>query len=281
MTDETFWGFIGALGGVIDEDGADLLGERLTSLKAEAVEAFCLLLAGKVRALTALPLEGRPVRDVGDEGRPPIPLVGDAYENLLYAVVASGRTRYEAVLADPAAVEGEEWEAGQAELLVDVVATALWDVAGLDWAGNFDPMLSCLPDGGRWCETYRGSAWKSAPGAYMKAAHAMDQALNDSAEWRAWWSQTGLRKVEVSVTVNADRSRERVERGKETVRASFDRDRSYFADRDPAPLSLVDEFGEVLPRRRRAGLLHAVGRRRRFGRELTHVPEVCHARSAR
>ncbi|MEU8197394.1 DUF4240 domain-containing protein [Microbispora amethystogenes] len=223
MTDETFWGFIGALGGVIDEDGADLLGERLASLEAEAVEEFCLLLAGKVRALTALPLEGRPVRDVGDEGAVRRSRLSvDAYENLLYAVVASGRTRYEAVLADPAAVEGEEWDAGQAELLVDVVATVLWDVAGLDWAGDFDPLLSCPPDGGRWYETYRGSAWKSAPGAYMKAAHAMDQALNDSAEWRAWWSQTGLRKVEVSVTVNADRSRERVGRGKETVRARFD-----------------------------------------------------------
>ncbi|GIH60915.1 DUF4240 domain-containing protein [Microbispora siamensis] len=104
MTDETFWDLIGTLDGVIDEDGADLLGERLSSLGAQEVEAFCAHLAGKVRALTGLPLEGRPVPDVSDEGRPPIPLVGDAYENLLYAVVAAGRERYEAVLADPPAV---------------------------------------------------------------------------------------------------------------------------------------------------------------------------------
>ncbi|OPG12007.1 hypothetical protein B1L11_16720 [Microbispora sp. GKU 823] len=228
---------IGTLDGVIDEDGADLLGERLSSLGAQEVEAFCAHLAGKVRALTGLPLEGRPVPDVSDEGRPPIPLVGDAYENLLYAVVAAGRGRYEAVLADPPAVEDEEWDAGQAELLVDVVATVLWDVAGLHWARDFDLLLSGLPDGGRWYDTYRGSAWKGAPGAYMRAAHTLDQALNDSAEWRAWWGQAGLRMIEVGVTVNADRNRERVERGKEIAKATFERDRSYFADRDPAGLA--------------------------------------------
>lgn len=237
MTDEDFWELIGTLGGVIDEDGADLLGERLSSLGAQEVESFCAHLAGKVRALTGLALEGRPVPDVSDEGRPPIPLVGDAYENLLYAVVAAGRERYEAVLADPPAVEDEEWDAGQAELLVDVVATVLWDVVGLDWARDFDPLLSGLPDGGRWYDTYRGSAWKGAPGAYMKAAHALDQALNDSAEWRAWWRQTGLRRIEVGVTVNANRNRERVGRGKEMAKARFERDRSYFSDRDRAALA--------------------------------------------
>ncbi len=237
MTDEDFWELIGTLGGVVDEDGADLLGERLSSLGAQEVESFCAHLAGKVRALTALPLEGRPVADVSDEGRPPSPLVGDAHENLLYAVVAAGRQRYEAVLADAAAAQDEEWDAGEAELLVDAVAAVLWDVAGLDWSESFDPVLSGLPDGGRWYDIYRGSAWKSVPGGYRKAAHALDQALNDSAEWRAWWSQTGLRKIEVGVTVNADRNRDRVERGREIARAGFERDRSYFADRDPAALT--------------------------------------------
>ncbi|MEU6429073.1 DUF4240 domain-containing protein [Microbispora sp. NPDC046973] len=236
MTDEIFWELVGTLDGVIDEDSADLLGERLSSVAAEEVKVFCGHLAAKVRALAGLPLEGRPVPDVGDEGRPPIPLAGDAYENLLYAVIAAGRERYEAVLADPAAAEDEEWDAGEAELLVDVVANVLWDVAGLDWYEEFDPLLSGLPADGRWYDTRRGSAWKSAPRQYENAAHALDRALNDSEEWRAWWSQTGLRKVEVGVTVNGDRDVQNVERGTAIARAEFRMGRSYFGERDAAGL---------------------------------------------
>ncbi|MEU6410781.1 DUF4240 domain-containing protein [Microbispora sp. NPDC046933] len=236
MTDETFWDLIDTLDGVIDEDGADLLGERLSSLSAEEVEAFCAHLAGKVGALAELPLEGRPIPDVSDEGRPPIPLVGDAYENLLYAVVAAGRERYEAVLADPAAAEGGEWDAGEAELLVDVAATVLWDVAGQDWCEEFDPLLSGLPADGRWYDTRRGSAWKSAPRQYGNAAHALDRALNDSEEWRAWWSQTGLRKIKVGVVVNSDGNLGNVERGRSIARAEFRMSRSYFGERDSAGL---------------------------------------------
>ncbi|WP_185949399.1 DUF4240 domain-containing protein [Microbispora sp. KK1-11] len=248
MTDEVFWELVGMLDGVVDEDGADLLGERLSSLGAEEVEAFCAHLAAKARALTALALEVRPVPDVSDDGGPPIPLVGDAYENLLYAMVAAGRERYEAVLADPAAAEDEEWDAGEAELLVDAVATVLWDVAGLDWYEEFDSLLSGLPVDGRWYDTRRGSAWKSAPRQYENAAHALDRALNDSAEWRAWWSQTGLRKSKVGVTVNEGRDLWQVERGRTIARAEFRMGRSYFADRDPAALTklAVEETAHIM-----------------------------------
>lgn len=236
MTEETFWELIDTLDGVIDDDSIDLLTERLSSLSPEDVEGFCARLAAEVRRLAELPLEGRPVPDVSDAGHVPLPLGGDARENLLYAIVASGKAEHEAVISDPSVVEEKEWHAGDAELLIDAAATSLWTAAGVDWFDEFDPLLAPFRDDERWYETLRGSAWKSMPGAYSRAAHELDQRLNESEEWIAWWGQTSLRKIKIGITVNCDRNQHKIERGKDIARAKFEMDRSYFADRDPAAL---------------------------------------------
>jgi hypothetical protein len=242
MTEEAFWKLIDALDGVIDDDSIDVLTERLSSLSPEDVESFCAHLADKVRTLAGLPLEGSAVPDVSDAGHAALPLAGDAHENLLYAIVASGRSRYESVISDPTTVEELVWDAGVAELLMDAAATSLWDRAGVDWYDEIEPLRAHFRNDDLWYETYRGSAWKNIPRHYLIAAHELDQELNRSEEWVTWWRQTSLRKIKVAITVNADRNRHRVERGKNIAKADFEMDRSYLADRDPAALRrLVSE----------------------------------------
>ncbi|MEO3811085.1 DUF4240 domain-containing protein [Sphaerisporangium sp. B11E5] len=239
MTDDVFWELVDTLGGVIDEDGVEVLRDRLSSLTAEQIEGFAAQLSDKVRVLAATPFEGGPVPDTGEAA---CPSLGDSLENSLYAVVASGREGFSAAVEDPSTVEEGEWDAGEAELLVDTVATVLWDRAGLDWHDDFDPFLAGLPAETRWYATSRGSAWRSAPRRYEKAAHALDQALNDSGEWRAWWRQASLDRVKAGIVVNSDRNRVRIERGRRIVRAEFEMDRDYFGERDAAALeSLVAE----------------------------------------
>ncbi|WP_157099624.1 DUF4240 domain-containing protein [Microbispora sp. ATCC PTA-5024] len=163
MTHDAFWELIGLLDGVIDEDGADLLQARLASLSTEVVEGFATNLADKVRALARLPIEGVPVPDASDMGGQALSALGDSLENLLYAIVAAGRANYSAAIEEPSSIEDGDWDGGEAELLVDAVATVLWSRACLDWYEDFDPFLADLPADPRWYETARGSAWKSAP----------------------------------------------------------------------------------------------------------------------
>ncbi|MFG1971288.1 DUF4240 domain-containing protein [Nonomuraea fuscirosea] len=247
MTEETFWKLIDELDGVIDDDGVDSLGERLSSLSPQDVESFSVWLAAKVHALAELPLAGSAVPDVTDAGQAPPPLSGDAHENLLYAIVAAGRTRYDNVIATPSAVEESEWDAGEAELLIDLAATTLWESAGLDWYDEIDPLRTPSPHDEGWWETFRGSAWKSIPAAYLTAARELDQKLNRSAEWLAWWRQTSLRKIKVGITVNADNDHHLIERGRNIARAQFTMDRSHLTDRTPNALSdlVSDEITRI------------------------------------
>ncbi|MEU8358983.1 DUF4240 domain-containing protein [Nonomuraea sp. NPDC048882] len=242
MTEETFWDLIDELDGVIDDDSVDVLGEQLSSLSPEDVESFCAHLAAKVSALTELPLAGSAIPDITDAGHPPLPLSGDAHENLLYAIVAAGQARYDTVITDPSTVEESEWDAGEAELLIDLAATTLWESAGLDWYDELDPLRAPSPPDEGWWETFRGSAGKSIPAAYLTAAHELDRKLNHSAEWLAWWRQTSLRKIKVGITVNADKNHHRIERGRNIARAQFTMDRSHLTDRTPDTLrNLVSE----------------------------------------
>ncbi|GAA1272545.1 hypothetical protein GCM10009677_27080 [Sphaerisporangium rubeum] len=246
MTDDAFWELVDVLGGVVDEESADDLRERFSSLTGEQIEGFAAQLSGKVRVLAALPLEGAPVPD-GTAPGGALPLLGDALENLLYAVVAAGRDAYSAVVADPASAEDDEWDAGEAELLPDVVAEALWNQAGLDWYDDFDPFLAGLPADTRWYATSRGSAWKGVPRHYEKAAHALDLALNDSEAWRAWWRQTSLDRVKAAIVVNTTANRVQIERGRKIVRAEFQMDRDYFGGRDATAMeSLVAEEAQMI-----------------------------------
>ncbi|MGP4096206.1 DUF4240 domain-containing protein [Nonomuraea sp. KM90] len=232
MTEETFWAIIDELDGAIDDDSIDSLSERLSSLAPEDVEGFCAHLAAKVGTLSGLPLAGLAVPDVTDTGHAALPLAGDAHENLLYAIVSSGRARYERVTSDPSAVEEEEWDAGEAELLIEAAARSLWEIAGVDWSDEVDPLRAHLRHDQGWYETYRGSAWKNIPGRYLTAAHELDQKLNQSEEWLAWWRQTSLRKIKVGITVNSDKTQHKIERGKNIAKANFQMDRSYLIDRD-------------------------------------------------
>ncbi|MEV5889823.1 DUF4240 domain-containing protein [Nonomuraea fuscirosea] len=236
MTEETFWDLIDELDGVIDDDSVDALGEQLSALPPEDVESFCAHLAAKIGALAELPLAGSPIPDITDAGHAPLPLSGDAHENLLYAMVAAGRARYESALATPSAVEESEWDAAEAELLIDLAATTLWESAGLDWYDELDPLRTPSPHDEGWWETFRGSAGKSIPAAYLTAARELDQKLNRSAEWLAWWRQTSLRKIKVGITVNADNNHHRIERGRNIARAQFTMDRSHLTDRSPNAL---------------------------------------------
>jgi hypothetical protein len=232
MTEETFWTIIDELDGVIDDDSVDSLSERLSSLSPEDVEGFCAHLAAKVGTLAGLPFAGLAVPDVTDAGHAPLPLAGDAHENLLYAIVAAGRARYESVTSDFSTVEEEEWDAGEAELLIDAAATSLWEAAGVDWFDEVDPLRAHLHHDDAWYETYRGSAWKNIPRHYLTAAYELDQKLNESEEWLTWWRQTSLRKIKVGITVNSDKNRHKIQRGKRIAKADFEMDRSYLADGD-------------------------------------------------
>ncbi|MFC6084678.1 DUF4240 domain-containing protein [Sphaerisporangium aureirubrum] len=246
MTDDVFWELVDALDGVIDEESVGVLREHLSSLTVEQVEAFARHLSDKVRILAEIPFEGLPVADVSDSGGA-LPLLGDSLENLLYAVVASGRAAYSAAIEEPSGVEEEDWDAGEAELLVDTVATVLWNRAGLDWYDDFDPFLAGLPVDTRWYATSRGSAWKSAPRRYENAAHTLDQALNDSEEWRTWWRQASLERVKAGIVVNSERSRVRIERGRKIVKAEFEMDGDYFGRRDAGALeSLATEEAAMI-----------------------------------
>lgn len=224
------------LGGVVDDHGASVLAERLLSLGPEDVAAFCTQMADKVRRLAELPIEGLSVPDISDGPNPPPPLVGDARDNLLYAIVAAGKTDYESVVSDFSTVTRRVWNAGEAELLISTVADTLWSRTGRDWFDEMDPLrVSSIP-ADRWYDTYRGSASKSMPRHYLNAAFELDHKLNQSEEWVAWWRKSSLQKVEVSITVNSRRSWNRVERGETVAKAFFEMDPSYFGSRNAVAL---------------------------------------------
>lgn len=249
MTEDQFWELVGLLGGVVGDEPVELLTEALSGLDPQKVEAFCAHLASAIRRLARLPLEGLAVADVSDLGGPALPLVGDALEFFLYAVVAAGHESYERVLAHPDSATEHVWDSGEVELLTEMVSSVLWETAGIDWHIEMDPLREDghAEERGAWYESRRGSMQQGVPRAYSRTAMGVDRAIIASREWEQWWQSGSLRKLVVSVTVGAQRKRSTVERGRSIVRATFDKDRSYFEGRDESGLTrLAVEEMEVI-----------------------------------
>jgi hypothetical protein len=195
MTDDEFWTWISVLGGTADRQAVHRLTERL----GDRAEAFQHRLDEMIDALDGSRFAGLPVRDVSDPGdADPLPLLGDALESFLLAVVAAGPETYRALRTDPAAATTRPWPFGEAGLLRRVHES----ITGTGWC-------RAMVFGG-------GGTWSS----YADAVHEIAGSLNRRDDWRAWW-QAGERDHLDLVIELGDDEHGTVRCGATVVRADF------------------------------------------------------------
>lgn len=111
MPEVRFWGLIAVMGGQADDDAVARLAQALLPYPRKDVIAFQEQLARVLYTLDREELADQPVRFTGDSpcGNP-TPLNDDTFLYLRAGIVASGRDRYLAVLADPSLLASGEWD---------------------------------------------------------------------------------------------------------------------------------------------------------------------------
>lgn len=209
MIDEKFWQLIDVLGGVADRESTVQLVDRLAARPPAAAEDFARTLDAAVQGLDPSRFVMVPVRDVSDPvDAEPVPLLGDALQQFLLAVIAAGRDAYEAVRVKPETVAERSWAFGDA----DQLGTVYERVTGLTWHG-------IAPEEVGWCQPLVFSAG-SSPRSYPATIHAIADSLNARTDWRAWWAASGSATLEVVIDL-CDEDTGTVRRGNKGTKADF------------------------------------------------------------
>lgn len=205
VTDEEFWALVGLLDGVADERSI----ARLTAALADRLEEFQRRLDEAIRGLDGSRFLMLPVHDVSDpDGAEPLPLMGDALENFLLAVVAAGPEVYQSVRADPAAATTRPWSFGEADRLARVyeeITGAAPDDPAAESEGWCRPVV--FSNTGYWLP-------------YAAAVYEIAAALHTRADWQTWWETSGRSRLDLIIDL-ADEDKGIVRRGTQVVKADF------------------------------------------------------------
>lgn len=111
MSEDRFWNLVAVMGGQAGDDAVARLTQALLACQRKDVIAFQERLARVLYTLDREELADQPVRLTGDPSSgKPIPLSDDTFLYLRAGIVASGRDRYLAVLADPSLLASGEWD---------------------------------------------------------------------------------------------------------------------------------------------------------------------------
>lgn len=176
MREDTFWQLVDRPG------GARQLSAALRRLSAAELVGFHESLCAAVTAVDTAAHRAQPVADLS--GGTPGHLSDDAFEDLRLAVVAAGRTRWAAAVADPSTVAGV-WPLAAGEEFGHAVAEAYERATGDRWPG-----LDVAPDTGlvpatryRWLMILPSERW---PEPYHVQLEWLERKLNQPA-WEQWW----------------------------------------------------------------------------------------------
>ena len=116
MPEDEFWQFVEILGGSVDDEAVGRLADALRAAGKRKATGFAERLAATLYELDRFELFRQPVRwaDAPDEDI--LPLSDDSFLYLRAGIVARGKDTVDAVLADPALLETELWDDGEALL---------------------------------------------------------------------------------------------------------------------------------------------------------------------
>lgn len=132
MTDDAFWDLIGALGGDAEPERFARLTEDLARGEMERIVSFAEHLAAALYAIDSRDRMSQPVRDTADgPNSPAFPLSKEVFLYARCAVVLAGRSTWQKVVDDPAAMAGT-WDLGAEEILY-VAPVAFEQKTGSDW----------------------------------------------------------------------------------------------------------------------------------------------------
>ncbi|MFC9331635.1 DUF4240 domain-containing protein [Kitasatospora sp. NPDC057015] len=131
---DEFWTLIDLLGDPVRCDFADPLADALAQLPPTAITGFGERLAEALYRLDRQEFGAAPVIDMSSPGKP-FPQSADCFLYSRCAVVAAGRERYEAVLADPALFAPHTATTLHGEDLLYLAEDAYEQVTGEEWDG--------------------------------------------------------------------------------------------------------------------------------------------------
>ncbi|MFE5908156.1 DUF4240 domain-containing protein [Streptomyces wedmorensis] len=236
MTEEEFWSLVDILGGAANHHTAPHLTRALTGESRARIEAFSDLLAEKLQLLEDAHLAGIPVSDAHDPpGAAPVPLAGDALDNLHLAIVAAGRSRFLRVLTHPHEAADRIWDFAESDELAEAVSSAYENTTGEPWQGPLPGFHAVEPDAA--ADAAAGNPpWLSIalhgeseiPTAYFDAATSVAETIQNDPRWRAWWSQAEPQDLTIEVELGLRAERNNFTTRKARLWASFRRDSSRF-----------------------------------------------------
>ena len=139
MSEDRFWSLIAVMDGQADDDAVARLAQALSAYQRKDIVAFQERLARVLYTLDREELADQPVCFTGDPpGSQPIPLGDDTFLFLRAGIVASGRDRYLAVLANPSLLASGEWDECEKLLYVaeGVIGEAIYTVVSYATGSN-------------------------------------------------------------------------------------------------------------------------------------------------
>ncbi|MET9039434.1 DUF4240 domain-containing protein [Streptomyces mirabilis] len=236
MTEEDFWSLIDLLGGVANRRTTPALAESLARQGQVRIEEFADMLAENLQRLASAPVSGIPVRDVNDPSdAQPMPLVGDALDNLYFAVVAAGSSRFQQILKHPGQVADCAWDFSESDRLAEAVSTAYELTTGQPWLGPLPGFgmderekATAVATGYAPWLSLALHAENDIPAAYFDAAGAVVDVIHHDPQWRTWWSRAEQRDLDIEIEYTSQAEYSRVTTRKRRAWASFRRSGSRF-----------------------------------------------------
>jgi hypothetical protein len=116
MPESEFWQYIEVLDGSADADTVGRLADVLRAAGKRTAIGFGERLAATLNELDRVELFRQPVRWADTPDEDIIPLSDDSFLRLRAGIVARGKEAVDAVLADPAILQAELWDDGEALL---------------------------------------------------------------------------------------------------------------------------------------------------------------------
>jgi hypothetical protein len=116
MPEDEFWQLIKVLGGSVEEDAVSRLADALRVAGKRKAIGFAERLAVTLYELDRFELFRQPVRWADAPDEEILPMSDDSFLYLRAGIVARGKETVEAVVADPAILQTELWDDGEALL---------------------------------------------------------------------------------------------------------------------------------------------------------------------
>jgi hypothetical protein len=244
MDEKNMWKHLRVLGGHVDEETFEQLVAELCDLSGPQIVAFSEALAAVLYRLDTAAHFHQPVRDISDPpGSPVLPMTDDMFLFVRCAVVAAGRKRYEAVLANPSALAGT-WDVSDAQLLLEAAPQAYEEVTGHPWAhetavspdtgSNTEgwPESESTPTATKQVKTATPQDWLKIPVGWdgVKPSAPFEYFLDQTVKrvaaeprWTEWFFSLGVEEVWLFPLYTTQRADPKIRKGRRKVQAEFTR----------------------------------------------------------